>query len=329
MKRLFKRIIVVLVPVLLLVCLVYVAVYLTSSDANADGPKVETVVQKETVVETVVQTVVEKETVVETVEVVVTATPDPEPVAVATGGEAPEAVAEASTEETASEEVTTEVSAREAGLARLEELQDAEVYVYTPGGESFGHVGYDVVPPTDAHEDGDCFRMWRATNEANTTWTHIFCNWMATTDDTDVFKMQWTHPMQMSVMGTGSLEFELWRDHSAIEQLTSRGQYKGIDPYDEANAAESEYGLGWFVTGWNSQICVNGECQPLQSTGVFQIGFPRDMQGHYDIEITTDDGMTVFWQGEVVDIQYTEAEMVGMEGPRKVTAENNWPIPEE
>lgn len=172
-----------------------------------------------------------------------------------------------------------------------------QVYDYTPGGEGFGKWATDVVHP-DGYAQGECGRVWQATNLENLPWVSMFCRWQVS-DPTP--KLQWPHPTQLTVSGNGTVQFELWRDHGADSSNPS--------PYDVANVKNSPLGLGWFVQGFNAEICVNGACQKLDGGGVFQIGFPEDFQGHYDIVITVTSGQANFWQGE------------------KLTSVDNWPIP--
>jgi hypothetical protein len=178
------------------------------------------------------------------------------------------------------------------------------VFDYRPGGEGFGEVADDINCPEGLN---DCIRVWQATNLKNFAWTFGLANFQASDPAP---KMQWPHPTQFTVTGTGVVEFDLFRDHGAIQQLRDRGQYNGRDPYDVANAQNSPLGLGWFAQGFNGQICVNGECQELDGGGVFQLGFPRNMQGSYRVRLSVESGQLQFWQGE------------------KFTTTDNWPLPE-
>lgn len=170
-------------------------------------------------------------------------------------------------------------------------------FSYLPGGESFGDTATDVVKPEGAN--GVCFRVWRATNLVNLPWTAVFCNWSASNLAP---KQQWPHPTQLTVTGTGTIEFDLYRDLGASKS-------ESPDPYDVANAQHSSLGLGWFTQGFNGTTCVNDVCQDLSGGGVFQMSFPRDMTGHYHIKITVNAGQVQFWQGE------------------RVTSTDNWPLP--
>lgn len=171
-----------------------------------------------------------------------------------------------------------------------------ETFTYTPGGESFGQVGYDVTNPEG---QTGCFRVWQATNLKNTAWTAIFCNWKASSPAP---KQQWPHPMQLTISGTGTVEFDLYRDLTASKDVSP-------DPYVVANAQKSPLGLGWFTQGYNGSTCVDGKCQDLSGGGVFQMNFPKDWTGHYHIVITVNNGQVQFWQGE------------------RVTSTDNWPTP--
>ncbi len=178
-----------------------------------------------------------------------------------------------------------------------------EVYSYTPGGESYGKVGYDVVAPEGLVE-GDCFRVWEATNLEDLPWTALFCNVNAS----EGVRQQWPHPTEL-VVTDGIVEFDLYRDLHAVEQLKERGQFVE-DPYDQA-LGEGKAGLGWFISGYNAEVCVNGECVDVSGGGTFQISFPRDFDGHYNIVIRAEEGQVRFWQGE------------------RVTITDNWPVPAE
>lgn len=166
-----------------------------------------------------------------------------------------------------------------------------QTFTYTPGGESFGMTATDVILPPG---ESNCFRMWQATNLKNTAWTAIFCNWKASNPTP---KQQWPHPMQLTVSGTGTVEFDLYRD------------FAKPDEYDVANAQKSPLGLGWFTQGFNGTTCINGQCQDLSGGGVFQMSFPKDWTDHYHVVITVNNGQVQFWQGE------------------RATSTDNWPLP--
>lgn len=170
-------------------------------------------------------------------------------------------------------------------------LDNYETFTYTPGGESFGKVGYDV---TDPKGEEACFRVWQATNLKNLAWTALFCNWKASNPAP---KQQWPHPTQLTISGTGTVEFDLYRD------------FAEPNAYDVANAQNSPLGLGWFTQGFNGTTCVNGQCQDLSGGGVFQMSFPKNWDGHYHVGITVHDGQIQFWQGE------------------RATNIDNWPLP--
>lgn len=173
-----------------------------------------------------------------------------------------------------------------------------QTYSYTPGGEGFGKWATDVVHPS-GYAQGTCGRIWQATNLENLAWVTMFCNW-ETSDPAP--RLQWTHPTELTITDKGTVKFELWRDHGADNASNP-------SPYDVANVKNSPLGLGWFAQGYNAEICVNGSCQVLNGGGVFQIGFPKDFKGHYNISMTVNGGQAHFWQGE------------------KITSTDNWPIP--
>lgn len=193
-------------------------------------------------------------------------------------------------------------------------LEGFQTYSYLPGGEGFGQFATDVVLPQGYNfVDGDCGRLWQATNLENLPWTAIFCRWAVSEPAP---RIQWPHATQLTTTGTGSVSFLLFRDHGAVSQLQERGQYNGQDPYEVANAKDSPLGLGWFAQGFNGSICVdvNGQrtqesCISLNGGGVYQLNFPRDMQGYYLVTITANNGQVQFWQGE------------------RRTSTDNWPTP--
>ncbi len=203
------------------------------------------------------------------------------------------------------EPVTTTATSGGTGpilLTDFNSIMATEVFTYTPGGEGFGEWATDVTLPSDDYEVDDCGRVWQATNLKNLPWTAVFCNWQ--TSDGDDLKIQWPHPTQMTVSGSGILEFDLWRDLAASNEVNP-------DPYTVANAGNSPLGLGWFAQGFNGTVCVNGECQILEGGGVYQLAFPADWDGHYDVRIVVDNGQVQFWQGE------------------KWTSVDNWPLPSQ
>ena len=213
--------------------------------------------------------------------------------------EAPAVVAEAPALIVQAEEPDLEtVEVAEAPEPELfTELTSTEVYSYTPGGESFGAWATDVVTPDGATQP--CGRVWQATNLENLPWTAVLCDWKVSEIAP---KLQWPHATQLTVSGDGIVSFELWRDLAASQEVTP-------DPYGVANAGNSPLGLGWFIQGFNGTVCVNDECQTLEGGGVYQVGFPSDLQGHYDIKVSVGNGQVQFWQGE------------------RLTTENNWPLP--
>lgn len=164
-------------------------------------------------------------------------------------------------------------------------------FSYVPGGEGFGAWAMDVIAPEGRT---DCGRVWQATNGENLPWTAVLCGWKASNPAP---KLQWPHATQLTVSGSGTIEFDLYRDMGAIQQMRDRKQTGG-DPYVVANAKKAELGLGWFVQGFNGSVCINGTCQNLNGGGVFQLGFPHSWAGHHHVVITVQDGQAQFWQGE-------------------------------
>lgn len=176
-------------------------------------------------------------------------------------------------------------------------LTMTRVYSYTPGGEGFGQWA-NVVAPTGA--TGPCGRVWQGTNLENFPWTFIICDWKVS-DTSPKLKLQWPHATQLTISGSGIVEFSLWRDLAASQS--------DPDPYEVANVKQSPLGLAWFAQGFNGTVCINDECQRLEGGGVFQLGFPHDMQGAYRVRIVVDGGQVNFWQGE------------------KITSVDTWPLP--
>lgn len=172
-----------------------------------------------------------------------------------------------------------------------------ETFAYEPGGESFGKWATDVSAP-DGRDD--CGRVWQATNLVNTTWTAVFCGWKAS----EGVQLQWVHPMQMNVSGNGTVEFDLYRDLGAVEQLQSgEWDWDGRDPYD-VSLGEGQIGLGWYVSGSPGTACVNNKCVEL-GTGAYQLDFPRDWTGHHHVVLTVNDGMLTFYEGPKRTIENT------------------------
>lgn len=168
-----------------------------------------------------------------------------------------------------------------------------ETYSYVPGGESFGKWADDVTPPQG---QTNCGRVWQATNLENLAWTAVFCNWKASNPAP---KLQWPHATQLTTSGTGTVEFDVYRDLGAVDQLKARNLWNGSnDPYTVANAKQSPLGLGWFVQGFNGSVVIDGKPQDLSGGGVFQLDFPRDWRGHHHVVITVTGGQVQFWQGE-------------------------------
>jgi hypothetical protein len=208
-------------------------------------------------------------------------------------------------EEEADGEIIAMAEASNTADADNPALGGVEVFDYTPGGEGYGEVADDITCPEGLE---DCLRVWQATNLKNLAWTFGLANYQVSDPAP---KQQWPHPTQFTVTGMGTVEFNLFRDHGAIDQLRERGIYTGQDPYDVANAQNSPLGLGWFAQGFNAEICVDGECQELDGGGVYQLGFPKDMQGSYRIVLRVDNGQLNLWQGE------------------KFTTVDNWPLPSD
>jgi hypothetical protein len=184
-------------------------------------------------------------------------------------------------------------------MASSDVLSGTQVFDYVPGGEGFGEWATDVKHP-DGYPQDSCGRVWQATNLENLPWTAIFCNWQTSESAP---KLQWPHPTQLTVSGEGTVAFELWRDLEASRTVSP-------DPYNVANVKKSTLGLGWFVQGFNAEVCVNGVCKNLNGGGVFQMSFPHDMTGMYKVVITVTNGQAQFWQGE------------------RLTSRDNWPLPE-
>ncbi len=188
-----------------------------------------------------------------------------------------------------------------ATLSTTTGITATEVYSYTPGGESYGQVAQDVTLP-DGEDEGDCYRVWQATNLVDIPWTFLMCNIKATEN----MKQQWPHPTEF-VVSNGTVEFDLYRDLGAVAQLKSLGIFTE-DPYNQA-LQNGKIGLGWFFSGFNGEVCIDGVCEVVDGGGTLQIDFPRDFGGHYHIELKADEGQIRMWQGA------------------RVTTTDNWLLP--
>lgn len=171
---------------------------------------------------------------------------------------------------------------------------------FIPGGPQFAG------PDKNAVEDrgGGWHRIRQTANLDNPAWTAEF-RLTLSTGTVDGFA-QWPHPMLLTLVNpTGKdvlVTLEIRRDQRAPAECN-------CDPY--AQAFGSGRG-GWFIGGSNADVRVNASA-PLVLTGLgkYQMGFPRDFQGVWKIDL-------VLHPGAHVEIN---------QGVARPDASDNWPLP--
>jgi hypothetical protein len=172
---------------------------------------------------------------------------------------------------------------------------DFPVAPANPETANMGRVAFDVEPPP-GYQPFSCFRVWQALDGTNLAWVSMFCNYQTSNPPPSI---QMFRPTEFIVMGNGAVRFELWRDRGASRAVSP-------DPYEVANVTNSSLGLAWFAQGDNGQICVNRDCRTLASGTTYQLNFPQDFAGFYDVYVAVyQTGNVRFWQGERTHTQDT------------------------
>jgi len=173
------------------------------------------------------------------------------------------------------------------------EIVDTEVFTYTPGGPNYAWPNEGAVEELE----GGWTRIRQAANGEYLPWT-----------------------FQVRVVADASLEDVAQWDSATKLLLTNpttetirirvelRRDFEVEEAYDQAQPGD--LGLGWFITGSLTKITVGDKIEELKGLGVFQMSFPRDWEGTWEINLEMDPG----------------AQVTLNQGARR-TSTDNWPLP--
>lgn len=153
-----------------------------------------------------------------------------------------------------------------------------EDYTYTPGGQNYAWPSEGAIE--EVGSDG-WTRIRQAANGEYLPWTF---NTRITAPQSLDQVAQWDSATKLLLTNqtssqTINVRVELRRDNNAASECN-------CDPYAQAFGS-NRLGGGWFFTGSNASVVVNGsEPVALRGLGVQQLNFPRDWNGVYVLDIS-------------------------------------------
>jgi len=174
------------------------------------------------------------------------------------------------------------------------EVLNTEVFTYTPGGPNYAWPEEGAV---EEFEDG-WHRIRQAANGEYLPWT--FQSSIAA-----------DHPLEEVAQWDSATKLLLTNPTTETLQVRVelRRDFEVEEAYDQAQPGT--LGLGWFIAGSLTNVTVGDKTEELKGLGVLQMGFPREWESIWEINLKMDPG----------------AQVTLNQGARR-TSTDTWPLPE-